>query len=284
MLCSVERRGTSVGVVVLAHEGATVLGATLAALPGEIDLVVVDNASTDGSADVAETAAPGARVLRRPGNDGYGAGMNAGAEALRQAPPDYMLFLTQECVLGEGALSRLVQVLESSPELQIVGPVLRLHGSDTLWSAGGELTGRRLAARHRTGTAGDVVPVAWLDGAALLARSSAFFGAGGFRESFFLYWEDVELCLRLGGCACVTSATAWQSTSLTPPYLASRNRVVYLRETSRLGLVSALAEIVCRAGSYVLQGRWRAARLHVAGAVDGLRGSLRRELALERPS
>jgi N-acetylglucosaminyl-diphospho-decaprenol L-rhamnosyltransferase len=294
MLCRVHRERVEalpVAALVLAYNGAGTLPTTLEALAKSIihvsSLLVVDNASDDGSQAVASSW-PGARLHQRMTNDGYGVAMNEGAALVRERNPAYLLFLTQECILAPDALARMVAVLERRDDLVAVGPLLLLAGRpDTVWSSGGELRGRRLAARHDTTVREEVQVATWLDGAALLVRAEEFYSAGGFRSDFFLYWEDVELCLRLraGGlaCACVTTAHAWQDTSLTPPYLATRNRVLYLRQTSWLGLAAALGEVLARAAVALASGRRRRARLVLTGATDALRGRMRREVALERP-
>lgn len=281
-----------VAAIVLTHQGASFIEETVRQLRASTVppacVCVVDNASTDDTlARVAEIAGP-LDVLARPTNDGYGTAMNEAARRLRLRQPEFLLFLTQECLLAENAIELLLQALRVAPERVAAGPVLRLRSSPSqVWSAGGCLRGRRLSASHRTDV-GAPRAVDWLDGAALLVRAEAFYASGGFREDLFLYWEDVDLCRLLaargGTLVCVPQAQAWQDTSQTPPYLAGRNRIRCLVDRRDwLGTAGALVELVARAARDVLLGRRLTARLLLRGAMDGVCGRLRRDLALLRP-
>jgi GT2 family glycosyltransferase len=282
----------SVAAVVLTYEAAPVIAATLSALTASDvppdHIIVVDNASAYSTATVAAAAVDHVQVLVRDANDGYGRAMNVGAERARVHEPDYLLFVTQECRLAPEATRLLLDVVESRPDLVAVGPLLLLGSQpDRIWSAGGRLAGLASRPSHVTHIHSPVQVVEWLDGAALLVRTKDFVAVDGFCEDYFLYWEDVDLCLRLrerGTLACVTDAHAWQDTSLTPPYLATRNRLLYLLRTTRLGLVAGLVETTARIVWYLVHGRTRRAWLTLAGAADGFTGRLRRALALERPS
>lgn len=275
------------------------LAALLQSTLPPVEVVVVDNAGDDDVTADAVSACAAARIVRAYRNDGFGAGMNLGASKL-DVDSEAILFLTHECALAPSAVAHLYASLCSSPAIGAVGPVLgRLSHADTIWSAGGSFTKRRRRPSHlRAGEAVhtslpiDDVDVAWLDGAALLVRRSAFVEVGGFREDYFLYWEDIDLCHQLRACGWRVlvsgQALAWQEPSMASPYLDARNSLMFRR---RCGVpdVPALAVDQLLSVAELLMARGvpfhRTCRLvwaRAVGFVHGFSGRLDRRLATYR--
>lgn len=173
-------------------------------------IVVVDNASADGSADLAEKEFPETRVIRNRENAGFSRANN---QALREATAAYVLILNSDAELTPGALPALVALLEARPRLGAVGPRTLSPDGTVQVSFGPALTPlaewrqRRLvravkrrdpaAQKEAAASAGVEREPDWLSGSCLLARKDALDAVGGFDEGFFLYEEDVDLCLRL---------------------------------------------------------------------------------------
>lgn len=260
-------------------------------------VVVVDNSPGDERLNQVSLRFPRCHLVRPSTNAGYGAGMNGGVEeAGRLVDVPAVLLLTHEVRLEPTAAEVLLRGLEASPRLAVAAPLLGdLQEPGVTWSAGAVLEGRRLRPRHRgIGTPLDSQRGAphlacdWVDGAALMVRTEVFGQLGGFREDFFLYWEEVDLCLRLrhGGwqVACVPTAVAWQRPSGTPTYLECRNRLLLLRAhaSPRVVLAEVLSVVleIARAQLGVTLGRRDRQDLLArrAGLVDGLTGRLRRQL------
>ncbi|SBT68432.1 Glycosyltransferase, GT2 family [Micromonospora sediminicola] len=164
--------------------------------------LVVDNASADDSAAVAEEL--GARVIRLPENVGFSRANNV---ALRQAAGRYVLFANPDLEVRPAGLDALARHLDTHGGL--VGP--QLLGADGTPQANGrgfpyataKLGNRRvwplsrLHASYRIAAGpGEVVHVAWLMGAAVAGRTTDVTALGGWNERFFLYYEDHELGLR----------------------------------------------------------------------------------------
>ncbi len=180
------------------------------------EAVVVDNASRDGSADVAERFGAPVRVIRNVVNVGFGRGVNQGLAAT--AAP-LILIMNPDCRLVAGALSGLGAVLAAHGRCAMVGPRILNPDGSVQGSARGDpdmftgLFGRtsllrrilpRLAMSTRNVVSAATLPegqdsvvVDWLSGACVLVRRDAMNAVGGFDEGYFLYWEDADLCRRL---------------------------------------------------------------------------------------
>lgn len=188
---------TDVTALVVTHDSAEVVGPCLAALAAVgVPALVVDNASRDGSAELAERA--GASVLRLASNEGYGRANNAGARA---ATSEFVLVVNPDVVLETDAVAALIEAAGRYPEAVLLAP--RLVEPDG-----------RLFFQPRSllapGRADAVLPsgdccAPFLSGACLLVRREPFLRAGGFDERIFLFYEDDDLCRRLsdGGAALV---------------------------------------------------------------------------------
>lgn len=193
--------GAAVSVVVVAHDSAATVPALLDAVVPQLgpddELVVVDNASSDGTASRARAHAR-VRVIESPENLGFGAGCHLGAEAT--AAP-LLLFLNPDCLPLDGCLEQL-------------------RGAAAAWPAWGAWQAAVLLPDGRVNTDGgvvhylgigwagdceqpaDVMPrepyeVAFPSGAALVVRRSVWDELGGLDPAYFLYSEDLDLGLRM---------------------------------------------------------------------------------------
>jgi hypothetical protein len=174
------------------------------------EVVVVDNASGDGSAAAARGAFPEAHMVVNPVNVGFARACNQGIHA--SAAP-YVLLLNSDAELLPGALPALVQVLEARPRVGIVGP-RTVSGDGTIqvsfgpdlrplseWRQRRLVRGvrrrRRAALRRADALAEKEREPDWVSASCLLARREALEAVEGFDEGFFLYEEDVDLCVRV---------------------------------------------------------------------------------------
>jgi len=200
---SLSSRLVAVGVdvVVVTHGGGADLPDAIAGARAQGDainrIVVIDNASPDGTADVASGLA-GVEVRRLPENLGYAAAMNIGL-AMTDAP--YVLALNADARLGEGYVRALVAALEADPTAAAATGTLVLP-EGVVDSSGLTLTTAYVAFERDRGTPpADVStePPFGVSGAASLWRRSALVevGSAPWWEWLFVYWDDVELSWRL---------------------------------------------------------------------------------------
>ncbi len=175
-----------------------------------VEVVVVDNASADGSAGAAR-GRPGVRLIENPNNRGLSAGWNQG---IRATTAPFVLLLNPDAEIAAGDLSRLVKVAEAHPRAGVVGPLVR-NPDGTVYESGRRFPSVPLAAAHAF--LGLVWPgnpfsrayklgrwdrstereVDWVSGACWLLRRAALDQVGLLDEGFFLYGEELDLCTRM---------------------------------------------------------------------------------------
>ena len=197
-----DRRVTAVSIVILNYNGRAwlerCLGAAVAELAPDCELIVVDNGSSDGSVDFVQRSFPAVRVISLERNMGFAAGNNAGAQAARG---HYVAFLNNDAAPQPGWLSALRNALDGDPHVGIAAScIVFMHDPSVIDSAGDGLTrwggafkrGHGGSVREALG-AGDVFGAC---GAACLVRRDVFLELGGFDSSFFAVYEDVDLSYR----------------------------------------------------------------------------------------
>jgi N-acetylglucosaminyl-diphospho-decaprenol L-rhamnosyltransferase len=176
-----------------------------------LDVVVVDNQSTDGTREVVESAFPRARVVSSH-NGGFGYANNRGWES---ANARYALFLNPDTEIVDGTFGELIDALDARPQVGLAG-VRQVTGDGTLypsmrrfpnaaralgealmserWPVQPAWAGERIIDRSAYETERDCD---WTVGAFMLARREALLSAGVMDERFFLQSEEPDLCLRM---------------------------------------------------------------------------------------
>lgn len=194
------------------HDAGAALATCVASLLGDgvHDVVVVDNASTDASADRLEQHHPGVRVVRTGRNLGYGAGVNRGLALLDE---ELVLVCNPDVVVHAGAVPVLARALSQRPGAAVAGPCI-LESDGTRYPSARRFPSWVDAAGHavlspvrpdnpftRRYKMTDLDPSAttsvdWVSGACFVARRAALSVLGGFDERYFMYLEDTDLCWR----------------------------------------------------------------------------------------
>lgn len=255
------------------------LDSILSQLTAEDELIVVDNGSTDGSADLVAARYPQVTLIRS-GNEGYAGGNNRGAQA---AQGEYLVILNPDTALLPGAIDALIGPLASAEIGLTTACIVFMDRPNIVNTCGNTvqftgLTYCRGAGQPRSGytTAAEVDAVS---GAAFAIRRSLFDELGGFDERFFMYVEDTDLSWRArnAGYRCLYVPGAIVKHAYQPGYSPSkafhldRNRHLMLLKNLERGtylrmLPGLLLSEVVTAGFLALNGprywsvKWRVYR------------------------
>jgi N-acetylglucosaminyl-diphospho-decaprenol L-rhamnosyltransferase len=210
----------AVSVVIVTYQSARDLAMCLGSLdkaagPHPLEVVVVDNASTDSSVEIARGY--GVKVIEHHSNVGLSRAINVGVAATG-AP--LLLIANPDTWLSPGSLARLVATCSAGEGIGCVGPHLtNPDGSD--YPTGRRFPSLAMGAAHaalapiwpdnpatrRYHMVGvdrsRPIPVDWVSGACMLVRRPAFEQVGGFDPGYFMYFEEMDFCLRL-------ARTGWQ--------------------------------------------------------------------------
>ncbi len=165
--------------------------------PGGYEIVVVDNASDDGTGELVRRRFESVRYIPQTRNIGFGAANNVGAAA---AHGDLLFFLNNDTYALNDSLTPLETYMNVHPECGASGIALRNPDGSPQISLGKwpSMRAEWLMKKGRQLYApSEYQVVDWLTGAALCVRREAFQAAGGFDEGYFMYFEDVDLCRRL---------------------------------------------------------------------------------------
>ncbi len=185
---------------------------SILATEGDVEIVVVDNASTDGSPEMVQEAFPQVRLIANEENRGFTAANNQG---LALAQGRALMLLNPDTEVVEDALATMVEYLDAHPKVGALGPRLLFPDGrqqpsrrrfPTFATALVESTviqewwadNRILRRYYMADTPDDAIqPVDWVVGACLLVRREAYEQVGGLDEGFFMYSEELDWCKRI---------------------------------------------------------------------------------------
>jgi N-acetylglucosaminyl-diphospho-decaprenol L-rhamnosyltransferase len=199
-----------ISIIVVSFNVCELLRRCLTSLPADADVVVVDNASTDGSQEMVARAFPQVTGVFLADNRGFSAAVNLGA---RRARGDALLLLNPDTQLPVRALDAMAAALGATADTAIVG-FRQVDAEGTFQLAVGPkptLLGElaRRCVQRRLDRGGVWLAksldrmlwrrcsVAWVAGSSLLVWRSVFDAVGGFDDAYFLFFEDIDFCLRV---------------------------------------------------------------------------------------
>jgi hypothetical protein len=284
-------------VIVLNWNGAAVIGPCLDSLARvtspNLEVIVVDNGSTDHSAAMVRERYPWAELIENGENLLFAEGNNVGIRRALERGAQAVLLLNNDTEVDPGFAAQLLCALDD-PLTGIAGPRIYYHDDPgRIWYGGGgfDILGvprhrdiRRPEGRARAGPG----ETAWVTGCALLARREVFEQVGLLDPSYHIYCEDVDLCLRAARAGWriryEPSARVWHKVSsssgggMTPLKLENRlaSTALLLRRHRPLWWRAALAPVhaaalVALAAGLLLTGRWRLLAALWRGAVRAAR-------------
>jgi GT2 family glycosyltransferase len=175
--------------------------ASLRATAPDVHVVVVDNASGDGSAERIRAECPGVTLIEHPVNAGYAGGNNAGIEAALREGADAVLVLNNDVIVRPGCVQTLASKLRDEPEWGIVAPLSLMRDDPAVVDFyraefDPRYLGVRAIGRDTRDKPTQDAETDYATGSALLMCAEMLREVGAFDERYFLVWEDVDLCLR----------------------------------------------------------------------------------------
>ena len=277
----------TVAIIILCYNGVADTLACLRSLDtvayprDRLQVIVVDNASSDGTVEAVGAAYPGITILQTGANLGYAAGNNAGLRYALERGFDYALLLNNDVEVAPDFLGALVAAAEADPQVGVAGPTIYYDRAPNLiWSAGGAIDWRRGSSAMRgldtpdRGQYARVAEVDFVSGCALLCKRAAIEWAGLLDERFFMYYEETEWCVRIARagfrCIHVPQSHIWhkitperQAASPRVNYYMVRNRLLFLhiaRAPFAAWLHALLLQDLRTCLSWSLRPRWRGRR------------------------
>jgi N-acetylglucosaminyl-diphospho-decaprenol L-rhamnosyltransferase len=196
-----HRAGGPIDAIIVTHDSAEQLRTQLSCVPlrSAFDrILVVDNASSDGSTEMAREA--GVELIERDRNDSFAAAIN---EGVRRSSSELFAVLNPDVLLDDPEVVEALERCFDDPAVGLAAPALRLpHGGlqDSARTVPSPIDlARRRFGRKRLGAipADRLTDVDWVVGAFVVVRRTAFEEVGGFDERYRLYFEDVDFCVRM---------------------------------------------------------------------------------------
>lgn len=190
---------------------------------GELEIVVVDNASTDGSAELVEqrykdlpAGKASIKILRNKENLGFAEGNNVGIKYALEDSADFVLILNPDTIVDKDLIVQLIKVHKSDHQIGVVGPKIYFapgyefhkerykpeERGRVIWYAGGLMDWQNVLASHRgvdevdVGQYNRIEETDFISGCAMLVRKEVFDKIGLLDAKYFLYWEDNDFCQR----------------------------------------------------------------------------------------
>jgi GT2 family glycosyltransferase len=220
-----------VTVVTVTWQSAATIGGFLDACPPRLPVIVVDNASTDGTAAAARDARRDVRVIENPANLGFGAASNIGLDAVTT---EFALLANPDARLSPEAVDTLLATADALPGHRLLAPLL-LDGElrpVRSWNAAHHRRPQLPRKRDAEPWPEGPTCVEFASGACLLLRPLQGLR---FDPAFFLFYEDDDLCLRAGGAVLVPAArVAHAGGRSSPPTWATIWRKARCMAWSRL--------------------------------------------------
>lgn len=218
----------------------------------DVELCVVDNASTDNSVEMMSVLFPSIRVIQLDKNYGYADGYN---KSIEQVNAEYVLLLNSDVQVTPHWLDNLIDYMDKHPEVSACQPKILGFRDKTRFEYAGAAGGfiDKLGYPYCRGRIFDeleedkgqydsVIPIFWASGAALMIRQQDYLSVGGLDGRFFAHMEEIDMCWRLNSrgkkIVCVPQSTVYHVGGATlkvspeKTYLNFRNNYLMLYKNS----------------------------------------------------
>ncbi len=278
--------------VVLAYNGIDLTLACIESLQQQdyprLHILVVDNASSDGTAAILPERFPDVNLLALTENLGYAGGNNLGMRYALEHGADIVFLVNNDTRFDERCVSALADEMISSPRCGVVGPmVYTWEGWSTISSAGGQIDWHfadaiNVGAGERDAGQYSARGVDFINGCAIMVSRAAIERAGFIDERFFMYWEETDWCRRIAAAGFDIrfqpdakmqhkAPLEWEGQSALALYYTGRNRMLFFaRHAKGTGKAVTLA----RAAKGLVSGTIRNRRAGNQPAARAARAAL----------
>lgn len=188
-------------VIVLNYNGGEILRDCLRSVfqldYPNFEVVLVDNASTDGSLKMVMESFSRAHIIRNTQNNGFSAGNNLGIRFALEKMADFVFLLNPDTLIEKNTLANLIEAANQNSQFGLLSPLIMENKSQKIWFAGGQIKWSKMKTTHLQ----DVIsttpyPTEYLSGCAMLIKKEVFKKIGLLDEDYFLYYEDADFCWR----------------------------------------------------------------------------------------
>lgn len=189
-------------IVIVNYNGLEVLDSCLNSVFSSnypnIEVVLVDNNSKDGSLEIAKRKYQKSHFIINDSNLGFAKAVNLGIRFSLEKMADYVLLLNSDAVLEKRAISNLIKNSSKDQSIGVLSPLIYDGYGEKIWFSGGKINWKKMKATHSK-TAKEqflLCDTDFLSGCAMFIKKDVFKKIGLFDERFFLYYEDVDFTFR----------------------------------------------------------------------------------------
>ena len=215
------------------------------------EIIIVDNGSTNGSQKILEKEFPDLKLIQTGENLGYSGGNNQGIKYALERGAELLWILNPDTIVAPDALEKMVKSI-SKTGAGVVAPKIYFRDSPKkVWFVGGNLdmktgqVGHKYEGEVDNGQFDKENKLDWATGASLLIKTEVFKKIGLFDERYFLFYEDVDFCVRARevgfGVLFVPAARIWHKVGVSAGrnafndiYYITRSRLYFVRKFNRL--------------------------------------------------
>lgn len=264
--------------------------------PKQLNVLIADNCSPDNSGVLLQSEFPDYKYLRTPENLGFAGGSNAAVNWCIEQGAKWVWLLNNDTELESGSLQKLINALRCEQRVGVAGArIFGANGDEHEGSGTGSINFLKAKTFEKgfVDETKDSIACQWISGCNMLLNTEAFKELNGFDESFFLYFEDVDLCWRMnkanwaclfvprarikhiGGASTEGARAIWRS------YYYTRNRLLFFLKHEkgllRLPIILAISTHLLR-HLLVLPFRGNAGRRQLRAELLGLSDYCRKRL------
>lgn len=260
-----------------------------------LEVIVLDNASTDGSQEAIHSRFPSVRIEKLTENRGYTGNNNVGIQLGLKIQARWIFILNEDTVLSGNCLQELVQAGETDPCIGMVGPLVYHQDEPEIIQSAGAVMDKNWQSQHigmnerDCGQYNQMRSVDWISGCAILVRADVFRQIGDLDERFFYYNEETDLCYRARqkGWKLVVNPNArlWHkgvnrnyNPNPSVTYYYTRNQLLFLEKNHapipvRIAQLGLFTRTIL---SWTLKPKWKSKRAHRDKMIQGILDYFRR--------